>query len=1021
MTRPFRAFARARALLAVVVALFALAPAPLAAQYFGRNKVQYESFDFRVIHTDHFDIHYYPAESLATADASRMAERWYTRLSQGLTHAFTKKPIIFYANHPDFQQTNVVGGFIDQSTGGITEGLRTRIIMPFTGVYAENDHVLGHEIVHGFQYDIAMTQTGGLQNLGALPLWVIEGMAEYFSVGREDSHTAMWLRDAALRNDLPTINQLTRDTRYFPYRYGQGLWAFVGGRYGDEAIGRLFRVALREGFEAAFQRVLDRSTDSVSKEWHAAVREAYAPVTSGRTAPDQIGTRILERSGGRRGETDISPALSPDGRHMAFFSGRGIFGIDLYIADAQTGEIVERLTSPNTDNHFDALAFLDAAGSWSPDGQRLVFVTQIEGDHELSVYDMREDRIVQTFRPPEAEAITTPSWGPDGRIAFVGFTGGINDLFVLDPRTGEVERLTNDRYTELHPAWSPDGRTIAFTTDRDPATDFDRLTYAPMRIALMDVSTREIRLVPRIEERAKHINPHWAPDGQSIFFISDRGGVSDIYRWFLDGTTRQVTRLATGVSGITGSAPAITVARQTGRLVFSVFTNQGNTLLRLEADQTMGSPLVESDVQVAAGILPPAVASTIVAGYLDAPLPGLPGSVEQFSVTDYRPRLQLDYIGAPSVGLATSPFGTGLTGAIALYFGDMLGNQVLGGAIQAQGTFKDIGGEVFYLNQKNRWNWMVSGSHIPYLTGFAFQDTAIRNGNTFDVIEQQLVRAFYDELGGTVQYPFSQTRRFELGASVNRVYYDIEVERYFFDPFFNQIGVERGSEEAPPGVTYAQGVLALVGDYSIFGLTSPVAGGRWRFEASPVFGGLTFQNLLADWRRYFYVRPFTLAFRALHFGRYGKDAESDRLSPLFVGNEQLVRGYAAESFEGGECSRGPSASDCPEFDRLIGSRIGVASLELRLPLLGPEGFGVIPFNFLPLEIAPFVDAGAAWRKGEDLRFVFDRDAIDRVPVVSYGVAARVNLLGYAVLEAYYAMPTHRNKGWHWGFNFAPGW
>ncbi|MDQ4080920.1 MAG: peptidase S9, partial [Gemmatimonadota bacterium] len=554
MTRPFRAFARFRALLAVVAALFALAPAPLAAQYFGRNKVQYESFDFRVIHTDHFDIHYYPAESLATADAARMAERWYTRLSQGLTHAFSKKPIIFYANHPDFQQTNVVGGFIDQSTGGITEGLRTRIIMPFTGVYAENDHVLGHEIVHGFQYDIAMTQTGGLQNLGALPLWVIEGMAEYFSVGREDSHTAMWLRDAALRNDLPTINQLTRDTRYFPYRYGQGLWAFVGGRYGDEAIGRLYRVALREGFEAAFKRVLNKSTDSVSKEWHAAVREAYAPVTTGRAAPDQIGARILERSGGRRrGETDISPALSPDGRHMAFFSGRGIFGIDLYIADAQSGEIIERLTSPNTDNHFDALAFLDAAGSWSPDGQRLVFVTQVEGDHELSVYDMREDRIVQTFRPPEAEAITTPSWGPDGRIAFVGFSGGISDLFVLDPQTGEVQRLTNDRSAELHPAWSPDGRTLAFTTDRDPATDFDRLTYAPMRIALMDMSTREIRLVPRLEERAKHINPHWAPDGQSIFFISDRGGVSDIYRWFLDGTTHQVTRLATGVSGITGS------------------------------------------------------------------------------------------------------------------------------------------------------------------------------------------------------------------------------------------------------------------------------------------------------------------------------------------------------------------------------------------------------------------------------------------------------------------------------------
>jgi hypothetical protein len=1018
--RSFSALARLSGLLALASTLATLTPATLSAQYFGRNKVQYESFDFRVMHTDHFDIHWYPAESLATADAARMAERWYARFSQGMTHAFSKKPLIFYANHPDFQQTNVVGGFIDQSTGGITEGLRTRIVMPFTGVYADNDHVLGHEIVHGFQYDIAMTQTGGLQNLGALPLWVIEGMAEYFSVGREDSHTAMWLRDAALRNDIPTIKQLTRSTRYFPYRYGQALWAYVGGRYGDEAVTRIFRVSLREGFEAAFRRVLNASTDSVSKEWHAAVRELYTPVTQGRTAPDQAGTRVLERSSiGRRGETDISPSLSPDGRLVAFFSGRGIFGIDLYIADAQTGDIEKRLTSPNRDNHFDAISFLASAGSWSPDGRRLVFVTQVEGDHELSVYDMEQNRIVQTFRPDEAEAITDPTWGPDGRIAFVGYGGGISDLFVLNTQTGDVERLTNDRNAELHPAWSPDGRTIAFSTDRDPSTDFERLTYAPMRIALVDPSTGEVRLVPRIDERAKHINPQWAPDGQSIFFIADRGGVSDVYRWSMDGSVRQVTRLATGISGITASSPALTVARGTGRMMFSVFTNQGNSLFRLEADQTGGSPLVEADAQLTAGVLPPATGSNIVAAYLDAPLPGLPTPGEAFPQERYRPRLQLDYIGTPAVGLATSPFGTGLSGAIALYFGDMLGDRVVGGAVQAQGTFKDIGGEVFYLNQKRRWNWLASGSHIPYLSGFAQQ--FIQDGLL--VQELQLQRTFVDEVAGRIQYPFSQTRRVEFGASGTRVSYDIEVERYFFDCSIGcqQVGQERGSRGAPPGVTYGQGVAALVGDYSIFGLTSPVAGGRWRFEVSPVFGELTLQNLTADWRRYFYARPVTLAFRALHFGRYGKDAESERLFPLFVGHDRLVRGYAAESFEPNECSAGETPEACPEFDRLVGSRIGVASLELRLPLLGPEGFGVIPFNFLPLEIAPFVDAGIAWTKDDNVRFAFDRDAIDRVPVMSYGVSARVNLLGYAVLETYYAFPTHRNKGWHWGFNFAPGW
>ena len=1017
MIRPLSAFAR-RGLLLLSSALAALIPVTVFAQSFGRNKVQYETFDFRVLRTDHFDIHWYPAESLATADAARMADRWYARFSEAMTHGFSKKPIVLYANHPDFQQTNVVGGFIDQSTGGITEGLRTRIIMPLTGIYAESDHVLGHEIVHGFQYDMATAQSGGLQNLGSLPLWVIEGMAEYFSVGRNDAHTAMWMRDAVLRNDIPAISQLTRSDRYFPYRYGQALWAYIGGQHGDETIITIYRASLQEGFETAFQRVLGRSTDSVSKEWHDAVREAYSPVTQVRTPPEQAGRRVFERSGERRGESDLSPALSPDGRRLAFFSGRDIFGIDLYIADAQTGKIVRRLTSPNNDNHFDALSFLASAGSWSPDGQQLVFVTQVEGDHALSVYDISRNRIVRTFRPREAAAITDPAWGPDGRIAFVGHGSGISDLFLLDPANGQVQRLTDDRYSELHPAWSPDGRTIAFTTDRDPATSFEELAFAPMRLALVDPATRKIRLVPRIDERAKHINPQWAPDGQSIFFIADRGGVSDIYRWSLDGAVLQVTRLATGVSGITWSSPALSVARESGRMMISVFANQGTSIFRLEPDETVGTPLIEADAQVPAGILPPTSARTTVGAYLDAPLPGLPPSTTPFSITEYRPGLQLDYVGPPSLGIATGPFGTALSGAIALYFGDMLGDRVMGGSVQAQGTFKDFGGEIFYLNQKRRWNWLVSASHIPFLSGSVVQFDTLVDGNALDVIERRLQREFHDQVGGTIQYPFSQTRRFELGASGTRVSYDVELERDFFDPF-QQVGHERLSGDAPPGLSYGQASAALVGDYSVLGFTSPIAGGRWRIEVSPVFGDLTFQNVLVDWRRYLYARPVTFAFRVLHLGRYGSDAESDRISPLFVGFEQLLRGYAPESFDANECPR--NAPDCPPIDRLIGSRIGVASLEVRVPLLGPEGFGLVPFNLVPLEIAPFVDAGAAWTKDDGLRLAFDRDALDRVPVISYGVSARANLLGYAVLEAYYALPTHREKGWHWGFNLAPGW
>src|SRR5690606_21009999 len=206
-----------------------------AAQYFGRNKVQYDQFDFQRFHTEHFEIFFYPEEEEKIQDVARMAERWYGRHSRSYLREFDeKKPLIFYANHADFQQTNAISGQLSEGTGGVTESLKERVVMPLTGIYSETDHVLGHELVHSFQYDIALTDGDSLRfSLGLIPLWLIEGTAEYLSVGRRDPHTAMWLRDAAIRDDLPTIDDLTRSTRYFPYRYGQAYMAYIGGKYGD--------------------------------------------------------------------------------------------------------------------------------------------------------------------------------------------------------------------------------------------------------------------------------------------------------------------------------------------------------------------------------------------------------------------------------------------------------------------------------------------------------------------------------------------------------------------------------------------------------------------------------------------------------------------------------------------------------------------------------------------------------------------------------------------------------------------
>src|SRR5688500_17483721 len=256
-------------------------PAPGSSQYFGRNKVQYRSFDFEVIRTEHFDIYYYEQEREAVMDAARMAERSYARLSKILQHEFReRKPIILYASHTDFQQTNALYGFIDESTGGATEALKSRIIMPFTGSSADFDHVLTHELVHAFQYDVIFRR-GVLNDStpfgGRLPLWFMEGMAEYLSIGRIDPLTISWLRDATLNGYLRDIGEMSVRDDYLSYRFGQSLWAFVGSKWGDEVVGILLQRTPRMGVERAFTTTLGITLAELSKEWMSSVRKTYLP------------------------------------------------------------------------------------------------------------------------------------------------------------------------------------------------------------------------------------------------------------------------------------------------------------------------------------------------------------------------------------------------------------------------------------------------------------------------------------------------------------------------------------------------------------------------------------------------------------------------------------------------------------------------------------------------------------------------------------------------------------------------
>jgi len=1035
-----------RTTLASILALLALASlsSSASAQYFGRNKVQWESFDWRVLKTEHFDVYYYPEEERAVRDAARMAERWYVRLSSVFERDFKeRKSIILYADHSDFQQTNVVSGLISQGTGGVTEGMKTRVVLPLTGNYEETDHVLGHELTHVFQYDILRDPRGGQggQAVGAapvdVPLWFVEGMAEYLSLGRESVQTSMWLRDALARDALPKVEDLSRDPRLFPYRWGHALWAYIGGRWGDLAVGRLFARGVRIGFEGAVSEVLGTDVKTLSEDWRTAIRQAYAPVLERRQPPAAVGTRILPQE---KDSTDlyISPVLSPDGSQVAFLSTRNLFTFDLYLADARTGEIRSKLLSEDSDSHFDSLRFLDSSGTWSPDSRRFAFVVFARGDNEVAILDVGSRKIERRrYNAEGVGGMWNPAWSPDGRsIVFSGSNGGITDLYLLDLESGRVRRLTNDLYADLQPEWAPDGRSIVFVSDRSanagPNADATALTRASMGIWRIEVASGKVSQVVPAEgtiERGNRFNPKFGPGGRDLYFLSDGAGVSDLYRMAMDsGEIFRVTRLTTGVTGIARLSPALTVAERSGRVMFTIFDNTDYRIHALEADQARGETVVAEAArgeEARAAQLPPLGAGPddLVAGYLGHPEP-LP-QIEP-EVAGYKRHLQLDFVG-PAVGVGVSTLGTEVGGDITAYFSDTLGEHEVGFSIQGgTGTLDEFGAQGYYLNQENRLQWGAAGGHIPYISAFtSVGDEVVDVDGTptqATVYRQVRQTVTEDQALALTRYPFSTTRRVEASLGVTRLDYSNKEEDLVV--VGNQI-VDRNERDlpAPPGLQLYQGSLALVGDNSYFGFTSPVRGWRYRFEVEPTFGDLTFQSLTLDYRRYFFARPLTFAVRGMHVGRYGSDAENDRLVPLYVGYPTLVRGYEIGDIDLSECSTDPNdPGACPEFDRLVGSRIGVLNLELRFPLVGTQGFGLFQTRFLPIELAAFVDAGTAWTEHATPKIRFDEKTFERVPVVSAGVSARLLLGGFAVLHFYAAKPFQRpQEDWVMGFFIAPGW
>ena len=947
-----------------------VAPGRAAAQHFGRNKVEYTDFDFRVLSTEHFAVYYYPREERAARLAARLAERWYARFSRLLGHEFDRpQPLVLYASQSEFTQTNVVAGMLSDTVGGVTESAKRRIAMPFAPTFAETNRVLGHEIVHAFQYDIARRHGGGLGQ----PLWFIEGMAEYLARGAIDAESRLWLRDVVLSDRLPP-RQRDAARRLSPYQYGHAFWAYLAQRFGDDVVAKALKPG--KGKRKTNDRMREATgieLDTLFAEWRATVMPGNGEVSEGR--PDPGLNRLANSAFGR---TQLAPAVSPDGRYAVFFSERDRFALDLFLGDVQTGRIVRKLATTTASARFDSLQPLRSAGAWSADGHWFAFPAVRHGQAALVVHDMRQPGAAREIPLRDLGQILSLTWSPDGRsIAFSALVGGFSDLYRYDLESRALTRLTNDAFADLQPAWSPDGQRIAFATERY-SSDLSSLSFGPTQLATLEVVSGAVEAL-RVVPGAKHVNPQWSADGRHLFFIANPADISNVFRIDLEGlTTHQVTDVETAVSGMTPTSPALSVAADAPMLAYTVYRNGRHQLQLLAGLAAMrGEPLTAHPTAGAEG------KSGLLAELLADSGTGLPDPATMV-VREYSPRLSLERIGQPYVSSGGGAFGTFVRGGGSLLFGDMLGDRRFGAAVQIGNRLHDAAVAARFLNQSRRWNWGAIAELEPTLQRYRRSEMIEHDGQPAVLKEADYLQRMQLHAAGLVAYPFSRGLRVEFTGGVRYASYHRDLRSQVVSAATGRV-LEDNRVVSPGGVptTVAEVGTALVGDTTVFGPTGPLLGSRFRLEVAPAVGTLSYTRVLADYRRYLMpVRPYSLALRLLHSGRYGRDGDDPRLLSSFLGSRYFVRGHGLDMRH---CQ---PALDRVCGDELVGNRLLVANVELRFPVWGMLS-REIEYGPLPADAFFFADGGLVWSRGRDGLI----DDARRRMISSLGAGVRLNAGG----------------------------
>lgn len=857
------------------------------APYYGKNQIRYDTFEWSIYTTDHFEIYYYPEIEPHLERVAGYAESAYQHVSSELKHDLAfKVPLILFSTSSEFFQQNVIPGAAQEGVGAFAEPSRYRITMPMDEPSDLLYRLITHELTHIFQFDIIPTSLIR-QNM---PLWTMEGMADYIA-GVWSPLDLMTVRDAAVADIVPKMSEL-QDYGGFSnprliYNLGHAAFEFMEARWGKEGV-RQYVFALRKsvigGGDSPYQEAFQMEPDEWDQQFDRYLKDRFKPFRD-KERPADYGRDLAPNPEKSRFASTISIEPSPSGDILATMTGnRNDRELDIVLVSAKDGQPIRNLTSgfdqkmgfeylAYPGNRFIAVPWM----SWSPTGDRLAYFVRTEKDRSLILQNVLTRKVEVRISLNSVDAPESPDVSPDGKlVAFSAMTNGVSDIFTVNLETKEIINLTKDDFADYAPTWSADGKRIVhltrvsgnqklFVMDAD-GKNGKQLTFGTHDDGGAQFLDDKTLVFPSTAtDPAKPIEPEVARNG-------------NIYNlWTLDLTTGELKQYTDAVAG--NLSPVVLKEGQgQPRVAFVTYYKGEYGLHTLERKEPLGQA-ASSDFGAPGPIID-----------FQAPLTHTLVAENQKKKGKFE-KLFLE--GRPPVNVGVTSGGD-FFGGTQIAFTDVLGDQQFNLYAASVSQYRTL--SLSWLNLERRFQWALQGfSQTQFFYGQL--DNIFYNSGYNGLIDRDLAVATRTVRGGSAFaiYPFNRYRRLEVSGGL------VQYNEQFDNPALGEISSDFQEQQFGRQLfnngTMVPLSVAFVQETTIFREFGPLAGSTMRlaYEAAPKVGNsLTRQSFDGDARKYLRIAGSgLLALRARGFKSWGANPDY-----TFFGGNSEMRGYDYLSFVG---------------------------------------------------------------------------------------------------------------------------